>query len=106
MMGVAPVARDSARQSVLSGPSPISRGETVASPRSGSPGPATATPPNLAAVPAPPADASPSGPLETAEAEAIRAALARTGGHRTRAATELGISRNTLWRKMKRYGLS
>jgi transcriptional regulator with PAS, ATPase and Fis domain len=50
--------------------------------------------------------AAPSGPLESAEAETIRAALARTGGHRTRAAKELGISRNTLWRKMKRYGIT
>ena len=43
------------------------------------------------------------GPLQGAEALAIREALANTGGVRTLAAKELGISRNTLWRKMKRY---
>jgi transcriptional regulator with PAS, ATPase and Fis domain len=44
-------------------------------------------------------------PLEEAEAAAIRAALDRCQGNRTRAAAELGIARNTLWRKMKRYGI-
>jgi transcriptional regulator with PAS, ATPase and Fis domain len=43
------------------------------------------------------------GPLQGAEALAIREALERHRGNRTRAAGELGISRNTLWRKMKRY---
>ncbi len=43
------------------------------------------------------------GPLQSAEALAIREALANNGGVRTLAAKELGISRNTLWRKMKRY---
>ncbi len=42
-------------------------------------------------------------PLEDAEAEIIRSILERHGGHRKRAALEMGISRNTLWRKMKRY---
>jgi PAS domain S-box-containing protein len=46
------------------------------------------------------------GPLESAEAAAIREALARHGGNRTRAAQDLGISRNTLWRKMKKHGIS
>jgi transcriptional regulator with PAS, ATPase and Fis domain len=45
------------------------------------------------------------GPLESAEAMAIRDALARHGGNRTRAASDLGISRNTLWRKMKKHGI-
>ena len=44
-------------------------------------------------------------PLENAEAAAIRDALARHGGNRSRAAQDLSISRNTLWRKMKRHGL-
>jgi len=43
------------------------------------------------------------GPLQGAEALAIREALANNRGVRTLAAKELGISRNTLWRKMKRY---
>jgi len=45
------------------------------------------------------------GPLQDAEAAAIRQALERHDGHRSRAAVALGISRNTLWRKMKRYGI-
>jgi PAS domain S-box-containing protein len=45
------------------------------------------------------------GPLESAEAKTIRETLERHGGNRGRAAKELGISRTTLWRKMKRYGL-
>jgi PAS domain S-box-containing protein len=46
-----------------------------------------------------------SGPLENAEAATIRDALARHNGNRTHAAADLGISRNTLWRKMKRYSI-
>ncbi len=44
-------------------------------------------------------------PLQASEANAIRAALARCGGHQGQAAAELGISRTTLWRKMSRYGI-
>lgn len=44
-------------------------------------------------------------PLEEAEALALREALALSGGNRTRAAASLGISRNTLWRKMKKYSV-
>jgi PAS domain S-box-containing protein len=39
------------------------------------------------------------------EADAIRSALARHGGNRTRAARELGIHRTTLLRKMSRSGM-
>jgi PAS domain S-box-containing protein len=45
-------------------------------------------------------------PLENAEAETIRSALMTNNGNRTITAKELGISRNTLWRKMKRYGIT
>ena len=44
-------------------------------------------------------------PLERAEAWAIQEALRRNGGSRVRTASDLGISRNTLWRKMKRLGM-
>jgi transcriptional regulator of acetoin/glycerol metabolism len=44
-------------------------------------------------------------PLQSSEAVVIREALARNGGNRTATARDLGISRNTLWRKMKSYGI-
>jgi PAS domain S-box-containing protein len=44
-------------------------------------------------------------PLGRAEADAIRDVLLATGGHLGRAAKELGISRTTLWRKMKKHGI-
>jgi PAS domain S-box-containing protein len=44
--------------------------------------------------------------LESAEAAAIRETLEQCGGSRTRAAEALGISRNTLWRKMKKHRIS
>jgi PAS domain S-box-containing protein len=47
----------------------------------------------------------PLGPLQSAEALAIREALTRNDFNRTRAAQDLGVSRNTLWRKMRRYGI-
>jgi len=39
------------------------------------------------------------------ERETILAALAETGGARSRAAKSLGMSRTTLWRKMREYGI-
>jgi len=45
-------------------------------------------------------------PIEEAEAEAIRLALERHGGNRSAAAKELGIHKTTLWRKMKKHGIS
>jgi transcriptional regulator with PAS, ATPase and Fis domain len=43
--------------------------------------------------------------LEEAEKEAIAAALAASGGHKTRTAAILGIARITLREKMAKYGL-
>jgi transcriptional regulator with PAS, ATPase and Fis domain len=44
--------------------------------------------------------------LKLAESDAIQTALRRAGGHLGRTAEELGISRTTLWRKMKKHGLT
>jgi PAS domain S-box-containing protein len=44
-------------------------------------------------------------PLDNAEADTIRTTLSKHAGNRKLTSTELGISRNTLWRKMKRYGI-
>jgi transcriptional regulator of acetoin/glycerol metabolism len=43
--------------------------------------------------------------MEQIELDAILAALERAGGNRTRAAAALGISRATLYRRLKGYGL-
>jgi len=43
--------------------------------------------------------------VERAEVEAIEAALASTSGRRTEAARLLGVSRKTLWEKMKLHGI-
>ncbi len=43
--------------------------------------------------------------LAQLEAEHIRRVLSHTAGNTTRAAKSLGISRSTLWRKMREYGL-
>lgn len=45
-------------------------------------------------------------PLESSETLVIQEALKKCGGNKILAARELGIGRSTLWRKMKRYGLS
>ncbi len=45
-------------------------------------------------------------PFKSAEANIIRAALKRNKSNRTQTAKELGISRNTLWRKMKKLDVS
>jgi len=44
-------------------------------------------------------------PLEEGEAEVIRRALARNQGNRNQTAEELQVSRTTLWRKLKKYGI-
>jgi len=43
---------------------------------------------------------------ERTEAETIRALLERNAGDRHEAARALGMSRTTLWRRMKKYGIS
>jgi DNA-binding NtrC family response regulator len=57
----------------------------------------------------PPGPPGPAEPLrqavERAEVEAIRAALAASDGRRNEAAEILGISRKTLWEKIKGYGI-
>jgi two-component system, NtrC family, response regulator HydG len=44
-------------------------------------------------------------PLERVEEEHVRLVLARHRGNATAAARQLGISRTTLWRKLKQYGI-
>jgi transcriptional regulator with PAS, ATPase and Fis domain len=43
--------------------------------------------------------------LDEIQRQAIRLALERCGGSRTRAAKELGISERTLYRRIEEYGL-
>ena len=43
---------------------------------------------------------------EASEAQRIRRALERAGDNRTRAAKILGVSRVTLWRRMRELGIS
>jgi len=43
--------------------------------------------------------------VEQAEIEAIRSALSSTEGRRSEAAEKLGVSRKTLWEKIKNYGI-
>ena len=43
--------------------------------------------------------------LQSSEAQFIREMLAKHGGHRAKAAHELGIHPSTLWRKMKKLGI-
>jgi len=57
---------------------------------------------SAAALPA----SNPSDSLRDLEREAILAALQASGGNRSRAARQLGIGRNTLWRKIRAYGLN
>ena len=49
--------------------------------------------------------AIPLGNLENMEEQMIISALQRTGGHRAQAADQLGISRRTLSRKLREYGI-
>lgn len=56
-------------------------------------------------APSPPADNGGDLSMEEAEKRNILKALQRTSGNKSLAAKELGISRNTLLNKIKRYGL-
>lgn len=56
-------------------------------------------------APVPEAHPDGAGPLAQSEASAIRAALRRHDGRVGAVARELGVSRTTLWRKMRKYGL-
>jgi len=47
----------------------------------------------------------PQGNLENMEEQMIIQALEQTGGHKTQAAEQLGISRRTLTRKLREYGI-
>ncbi|MGA7686931.1 MAG: sigma 54-interacting transcriptional regulator [Terriglobales bacterium] len=53
----------------------------------------------------PPRRGLPQGNLENMEEQMIIQALEQTGGHRTQAAEQLGISRRTLSRKLREYGI-
>ena len=44
--------------------------------------------------------------LQSTEIQLIRKTLAKHGGNRLEAARELGLHKTTLWRKMKRHGIS
>lgn len=46
-----------------------------------------------------------SSPLQNAEAVALRAALIANNGSKQQTSESLGISRSTLWRKIRRYGI-
>lgn len=46
------------------------------------------------------------GRLESAERDAVAEALRAAGGNRSRAARSLGIGRNTLYRKIRQFGLT
>ena len=49
---------------------------------------------------------SPRFKLEQAEADVLRSALTHTHGSISKTAEELGVSRTTLWRKMRRFAIS
>jgi len=48
---------------------------------------------------------TPGGTIQGAEKDAIVQALLTAEGNQTKAAKALGMGRNTLWRKMKKYGI-
>ncbi len=56
--------------------------------------------------PAPGIEPASQNPLKRAESAAVLEVLEKHGGHRRRAARELGIDKTTLWRKMKKLGIT
>lgn len=68
------------------------------------PDPVQQTRPALLALPPSTGDTIPT--IDEMEADLIRRALDTLNGNQTEAATKLGISRSTLWRKMKQYGIT
>lgn len=54
----------------------------------------------------PEAEPEPRSETRQTQCEQIKAALLACGGNRTAAAERLGMSKTTLWRRMKEYGLS
>ncbi len=61
--------------------------------------------PHSFAVPAAPEDSAPPVVVSDREAATILQALEKHRGNRAAAADELGMSKTTLWRRMKKYGL-
>jgi transcriptional regulator with PAS, ATPase and Fis domain len=53
-------------------------------------------------IPEPP---KPLNPIRASEADTIREALIRNQGHKGRTAEDLQMSRTTLWRKLRKYGI-
>ncbi len=44
-------------------------------------------------------------PVSDADRERLLQALRETGGNQTRAARKLGVSRVTVWKKIRKYGI-
>ncbi len=63
------------------------------------------TAPLAAAAPVVPVD-NPAHPLDDAERQALLAVLEEKRWHMTQVAAQLGVSRNTLYRKLRKHGLS
>ena len=51
-------------------------------------------------------DAPCASPLESAERQALLNALAQQRWHMSHVAEQLGVSRNTLYRKLRKHGIS
>jgi two-component system response regulator HydG len=60
---------------------------------------------SLGLIPPPAGSVMKGGTLKELERGHILKALERHGGNQAKAARELGIGRNTLWRRLKEYGI-